>query len=403
MERTNLNKHNLPDAPGVYYFKEGKTILYIGKATSLKDRVASYFNNDVIASRGPRIVDMVTKATDLAWEETDSVLEALILEALEIKKHQPAYNVKEKDDKSYVYTIITNEEWPRVLIIRGKEIGTSFDPALIKYQYGPFPSTVSLRKALSIIRKIFPFYDTKRPISDTSKHQKANLEFNRQIERYPRGIAHDEYLRNIRHIHLFLSGKKKQLLQELERLMKKLAKEEKFEEAERVKQQVFALGHIQDVSLIREDLRRTHGKRIEAYDIAHTSGAETVGVMVVLEDGELQKDQFRKFIIREHNNNDTGSLTELLERRFAHPEWPYPKVMVIDGGVGQKRAAEKVLESLGLQIPIIAIVKDEYHKPRKILGREYLTLVPEADVILANATAHTQAVAFHRKRRDKTR
>lgn len=402
MERKNLKDYDLPDSPGVYYFKDREEILYIGKATSLKDRVASYFNNDVIASRGPRIVDMVTKATNLSWEATDSVLEALILEALEIKKYQPAYNVKEKDDKSYVYAVVTNEEWPRVLAVRGKEIGTSFDASLIKQQYGPFPSSMSLRKGLDIIRKIFPFYDTKKPVTEAGKHEKANMEFNRQLDRYPRDISHEEYLRNIRHINLFLSGKKKQLLQELERLMNSLAKEERFEEAERAKTQVFALNHIQDVSLIRDDLRRTHGIRIEAYDIAHTAGSETVGMMVVLEDGELQNSEFRKFIIREHANNDTGSLKELLERRFSHPEWPYPKLMVIDGGKGQKNTAEKVLKELGLEIPIVSIVKDEHHRPRQILGREHLRMVPEQDVLLANAAVHKKVLAFHRSRRDKT-
>ena len=102
-------KIKLPDKPGVYFFMKGKTILYIGKATSLKDRTKSYFSKDLIATRGTMILDMVVQADDIKWQETDSVLEALILESALIKKHQPKYNVKEKDDKSWNYVCITNE------------------------------------------------------------------------------------------------------------------------------------------------------------------------------------------------------------------------------------------------------------------------------------------------------
>src|ERR1035437_2354056 len=101
MDSQYLKKINFPTEPGVYLFKKGKSIFYIGKATSLKDRVRSYFTNDLIATRGPLIVDMVFQADNIDFIQTDSVLEALILESNLIKKHQPRYNTKEKDDRSY--------------------------------------------------------------------------------------------------------------------------------------------------------------------------------------------------------------------------------------------------------------------------------------------------------------
>ena len=101
MKVQDLKKLNLPDVPGVYFFYSGKELLYIGKATSLRDRTKSYFSNDLIETRGPLIVDMVFKADHVKWEETDSVLEALILEANLIKQYRPYYNTKEKDDKSW--------------------------------------------------------------------------------------------------------------------------------------------------------------------------------------------------------------------------------------------------------------------------------------------------------------
>ena len=116
MKSQELKKLKISDKPGVYFFIKGKDILYIGKATALKDRVKSYFSKELFNMRGPLLVDMVTKATSIKWQETDSVLEALILEANLIKKHQPIYNTKEKSDKSFNYVCITKEELPKVII-----------------------------------------------------------------------------------------------------------------------------------------------------------------------------------------------------------------------------------------------------------------------------------------------
>src|SRR3989344_6014939 len=113
-----INRH-LPDSPGVYIFRDyRKRPMYIGRATSLRDRVRSYTAADVIVSRGPRIVDMFTRAKSVTWESTDSVLEAIILESILIKKYQPYYNVAERDDKSSQYVVITDEFWPRVFLTR---------------------------------------------------------------------------------------------------------------------------------------------------------------------------------------------------------------------------------------------------------------------------------------------
>src|SRR3989344_7336779 len=149
MKSQYLSKLNLPDTPGVYFFKQEKQILYIGKATSLKDRVKSYFARDILLTRSPLIAKMLEEANKIEFIQTDSVLEALLLEAHEIKKHQPLYNSKEKDDKSYNYITITKEEFPKVVVTRGSGI------------YGPFPYGGELKEALKIIRKIFPYRDDK--------------------------------------------------------------------------------------------------------------------------------------------------------------------------------------------------------------------------------------------------
>ena len=122
MKKQDLTSLKLPDTPGVYFFvdKQGD-ILYIGKATSLKDRVRSYFNPDLIKQRGLRLVTMVTLADTVIFQETNSVLEAVLLESKLIKKHSPIYNFKEKDNKSFVCVVITKEKFPRVLLMRVRE------------------------------------------------------------------------------------------------------------------------------------------------------------------------------------------------------------------------------------------------------------------------------------------
>ena len=148
----------LPKSPGVYEFrdKQGK-ILYIGKATSLKDRVGSYFLKNAHLDR-PNIEPMVAQIADIKVHETDSVLEALILESNLIKKHQPKYNVMAKDDKSFGYFVVTKEKFPRVVILWKTELGKV--PA--KKIYGPYLSKYQMNVALKLIRRIFPFHSNKQ-------------------------------------------------------------------------------------------------------------------------------------------------------------------------------------------------------------------------------------------------
>ena len=406
MQRKELAKYNIPDSPGVYFFLGSKKeILYIGKATSLRDRLRSYFSSDLIAGRGPRIVKMVEDAQGLKWEETDSMLEALILEAKLIKKHQPPFNVREKDNKSFNYLVITHEAFPRVLVVRGRELELKWKDEDIKELFGPFPQGGQLREALKIVRKIFPYRDKCAPCAETGKSKPC---FNRQIGLCP-GVCSGEvsarsYAQTIRHISLLFSGKKHALVEKLEKEMGNLAKKEMYEEAATARRQVHALTHIRDISLIRRDSMRDEvprGMRVEGYDVAHTSGTQSVGVMTVILDGEREAGSYRTFNIRHLGNNDVGSLTQLLKRRFAHPEWPYPRLLVVDGGKGQLNAAKKTLKAFGIEIPVVAVVKDEYHKPREILGDESSAKQYEREILLANAEAHRFSLARHRRKRDK--
>ncbi len=389
MNSQGFKKLNLPDSPGVYKFLgKKKEVLYIGKATSLKDRVKSYFGKDLIKTRGTRLVQMVEEAKYLEYTTTDSVLEAMILEANEIKKHQPYYNAKEKDDRSYNYVTISKEAFPKVFITRGS--GT----------YGPYPHATELREALKIVRKIFPFRDEKCQLKNKPC-------FNAQIGLCPGPcagwISKHEYRKNIRNIKLFFEAKKPKLIKTLEEEMGALAKKQKFEEAEKIKRQIFALDHIQDIALIRNDLEASNNKleafRIEAYDIAHMSGKNAVGVMVVVEDGELNKSQYRKFKIKIDKNDDVGNLREVLERRLNHPEWKLPDLIVVDGGEAQINVAKKVVA--GKNIQVVSVVKDARHKARAVVGSKKYVERYKKEILLANAEAHRFAINYHRRLRGK--
>ncbi|MFA5998058.1 MAG: UvrB/UvrC motif-containing protein [Candidatus Paceibacterota bacterium] len=412
MQKSNLQRSNLPDVPGVYLFKQGRKVLYVGKATSLRDRVRSYFDDDLIATRGPRVVDMVTKADRVAFEATPTVLEALVREAALIKKYLPHANVDGKDDKTFLYAVITQEDIPRVLVVRGKDLDfkakRTSDGQKLKALYGPFPSGAQLREGLRLIRRIFPFFDTPKPVGVKSKHQIAQIEFNTQIKQYPRSFDAREYRRTIRHVMLFLSGRGKELRVTLEKEMRQAAREERFEDAATARRELFALDHIQDVSLIKdeslEDARRTaaRGVRIEAYDTAHLSGTNAIGVMTVLIDGVPSKKEYRTFNIRGvKKNDDIASLKEILSRRLAHPEWSLPSAIVVDGGTTQKKTAEAVLKEAGVVIPVAAVVKDERHRPREVIAAR-AARVSEADAVLANAEAHRFSLARHRAMRSKS-
>lgn len=413
MERVDLTKFDLPDCPGVYLFTKGrgraKKVLYVGKATSLRDRVRSYFDIELMATRGPRIVDMVTQADGLMHETTPTVLEALVREAALIREHLPPANAMGKDDKTFLYAVITDEEIPRVLAIRGAELDFKAKKVImsglkLKAIHGPFPSGYQLKEGLRLIRKIFPFFDTVRPVGEGNKHLQAKVEFNRQIGQYPRDMDRSSYMRSIRNVSLFLSGRVKTLRLTLARDMKKLASEERFEEAAQVKRQLFSLDHIQDVSLIKEDRGDDTGPRIEAYDTAHISGTNAIGVFTVVENGVAQRREYRTFKIRGSGgkslNDDIASLKEILSRRLGHQEWPLPKAFVVDGGKTHKKAAEEVLKEVGIGIPVVAVVKDEKHRPRDVLG-SMRAGISDADAVLANSEAHRFSLANHRKARSR--
>lgn len=409
MEREDSNLEAMPEEPGVYLFRDAKnTVLYVGRATDLRSRVRSYFSGRLGIDRGQRLTEAVKQAKHIETIETESVLEAYILEANLIKKHQPVFNVVDKDNKSFQYVGITKEDFPRVLVVRGRELEQGTVKATFSDIFGPFPKGTILKEALRILRKILPFRDTCAAYSPQEKKRQKKC-FQAQIGLCPGTcdgtMDKDAYKKRIREVRLFLGGRKKQLLRMLEKDMKQYAQKREFEEAESIRKRIFALQHIQDVSLITKDSAETGNStafRIEAYDIAHTAGAQTVGAMVVLVDGERAPSEYRVFTIRNTTEgDDIGALREMLSRRLGHPEWKMPNLIVVDGGKAHITAAEAILKGNEVSIPVVSVVKTEKHTPREVLGQKEYTQTHEKEIIAANTEAHRFTVARHKRKRSR--
>ncbi len=325
-----------PDFPGIYYWydKQGE-ILYVGRATSLKRRIAQYFQKKLL---DPRIEEMVATAKDIKFKQTDTILDSIVLEANEIKKYWPKYNIVQKDDKSFIYIVIPKTDYPHPMLVRARELKKF--PAKQAHIFGPYQAVHLAKTALRIIRRIFPW--------STCKPGQAKPCFEHQLGLCA-GICVDkidkkQYQQNIKHIVWFLSGKKKQLL-------KRLAKESPA--------QAEAMQHIQDVALItREDINIGSVNRIEGYDISHLTGKEPYGAMVVFSGGMPDKAEYRLFKIKTApRHDDLRALEEVISRRLKHDEWPKPDIMMIDGGRPQVDFISSLFKSQNINIPIVGISK----------------------------------------------
>lgn len=404
----------IPDTPGVYFFlgEEGR-ILYIGKATTLRDRVRSYFSTDLRQTRGPKLVKMRELVRSVAWRNTESVLEAIVLEAELIRKYQPPYNTDAKDDKSFNHVVITDEAFPRVVVVRGRDLTEGKFVMPIRSVYGPFPHGTRLREAVRIIRAIFPFRDRCVAMSEKTRHRDTPPIpcFQRQIGLCP-GVCTGEvsardYARTIRNIELFFQGKKSEIVRRLTRRMRDAAKRLEFERAGELKKTLFALAHISDVSLLESTFAEENiagpTVRIEAYDVAHLAGSSTVGVMTVTSRAGADTDEYRKFFLRgAHVGNDLSALEEILRRRMKHREWPRPDIIVVDGNLLQQGVVVRLLTEMEWRnVRVVGVVKNRKHQPERLEGDVTAISEYRREILLANAEAHRFAIGYHRHRRTK--
>lgn len=409
---------NLPDEPGVYRFYDATgELVYVGKATSLRSRVRSYF-------RGPKtprpIESMMHEVEKIEVTTTESVLEAIILEAVLIKRHQPKYNVLGKDDKSWNYLVVTRDAFPRITSLRQHDLEQLL-PGEIETRYlelfGPFPG-LNAKATLKIIRRLF-FVSTCEPSAE--KRPCLYRQMGQCLGVCTGDITVVSYrARVIRPLLLFLRGEKKRVLTGLKKSMSTAAKAEHFEEAARLRNQVFALERIQDSVLINESFVRHERARpevgdligdqaafrVEGYDISNLGATGKVASMVVFDEHGPVKSQYRKFTIKTVvGQSDVDCLREVLNRRLNHSEWPLPTLFLIDGGRPQVNAVLSVVRARGVKIPVVGIAKGAERKRNDIiLGEPSIEIARLAQayqslLIRVRDEAHRFAITFQRSKR----
>lgn len=468
-------KLNLPDSPGIYlFYNKQKELVYVGKATSLRSRVRSYFHIKKVTRP---IEAMMHEITAIKFKTTDSVLEAVILEANYIKGYLPKYNVLGKDNRSWNYIVITKEEYPQIKTIRQHEYEllkkqknkkakkqieifedektfeqakrsnnsniSNIDLKQFQYVFGPYPGLNS-RAALKILRQIFHF-------SSCTPDQKRPCLYYQMGQCYgvcTGEISPKEYKEKvIQPLVLFLKGQKKKVIKNWEKKMKTASKQQDYEEAGRLRDQLKSLYRIQDITMINksmvgidQELRITNEelrgdpkqgsgirnslfviRRIEGYDISNLGSSGKVASMVVFDTAGPEKSQYRKFKIKTvEGQSDVDCLEEVIRRRFNHPEWKAPDVLLIDGGKPQVNRIDKVLQELHVFIPLVGIAKGPERKrndftfPPSIFGdasevakdvlqyrRDFVNWVNENQELLIQVRdeAHRFAITFQRKTR----
>lgn len=418
---------NLPKTNGVYLFKDkANKIIYVGKANNLRERVRSYFSLKAV---GPKTAILASKIARVDYVRVESEFEALLLEACLIKKLQPKYNSRLRDDKSPIYIKITSEEFPKVSTVRREDDGVST-------YFGPFTSARITKDVLRFLRRIFPFCQQKkigkRPCfySHLGLCQPCPSEIVKtKREEYKR--LKSLYRKNIFRLKRVLEGRSGQVLKNLTKEMGKLAKRENFEEAVILRDKIEKLNYLTEermpISLylanpeILEEKREEESKeltkalkqvkpvrRIEAYDVSNIQGRQATGSMVVFVNAEAEKDSYRRFRIKSGQEpNDVGMIKEVLERRFGHPEWEYPDLILIDGGKGQTGAALNVLQEKGLKIPVIGLAKRLEEIIRMENGEWRMEKLEESSLALnllkrVRDEAHRFALSYHRKLRLKS-
>ncbi len=373
----------LPDGPGVYLMKAAHgEVVYVGKASSLRDRVASYFlpSTDL----GPRKQPMLARITSFEVIETEAEWEALLAESRLIKDLRPRFNVMLTDDKSYPYLAATmRDDFPGVYVTR--------DPADARFKgarvFGPFTSGRDIREALDVMQRIFRFRTCHLDIREgdpANRHFRPCLlhAIDQCTAPCADRISRDDYRADIDRMLRFVESKRTSVIRELTAQMEAASKAHRYERAAALRDQLRAIERLSDRARTQEEarawqpdvtvfatdpsaalrsLQRTLSldepiRCMEAIDIAHLAGNETVGSKVCFLDGRPFKEQYRRYRIRSALNDDYASIREVVTRRYQDAGQGlerFPDVILIDGGRGQLNAALAALASGRVQPPVV--------------------------------------------------
>ena len=373
----------LPTGPGVYLMKdEDARVIYIGKAVNLRSRVGSYFTT--VAAQEMRTAGLVPEIRDVEVIETESEVDALLLEARLIKDVQPKFNQELKDDKTFPYLeVFVREDFPRVEFTRTpQDRGTRL--------YGPFTNAKQLRGAIAVLQRIFRFRTCSLDIDDGDERWQwfrpcLLASIDQCTAPCNLRISKEDYRRDIRRLQTFLDGGRVKLMRELDREMQQASAEKLYEKAARIRDEIQALEDLDLRGDLEEHaqpevfyvdpkkglsgLKQVFGleetpRRIEGVDIAHLQGGQTVASLVQFIDGLPFKHGYKRYRIRSVDGvDDYGSIREVVSRRLgrlAQEGEAFPDILLIDGGKGQLNAALEAMEVIGVDPPFtISLAKRE--------------------------------------------
>lgn len=436
--------NNAPKDPGVYSFLDAnQKVLYVGKASKLKERLKFYIDKSVL-NKYPKTLKMVSQAFNLKYFTVDTEVEALVLEAALIKKYKPKYNIDLKDDKSYGLIEIIKDEFGsyRLRQVRKRTKNGVY--------FGPFPSGTDVNYVLRNIRKLIPYRDCN----------KSKYKYYKSVNRpclygyiglcpAPCQGANEiqENNQNIEKIKKFLGGKSKSVIKDLYRDMKQYSNLQEYEKANAIKKrlnhyeymskkyqnEVELLANVGDIGTedykvkelleilsgyfevfkLKKDDESYHKTfRIEYFDISNLGTSIIVAASTCTVGGVINKKYYRKYKIKNSSGtgmieyqNDFEAMGQLLKRRVLNDDkWGKADLFVIDGGKGQLSAVLNSLELLNYKIPVIALAKKEEEIYLKNEGKFIKLRLPKNSTALSilikgRDEVHRFGVTFNRSLR----
>lgn len=360
-----------PLTPGVYLMLDAADReIYVGKAKSLRKRVRQYF--DAGRPHDAKTAEMLQQIATVKYIETDSEVEAFLLENRLIKDLQPKFNVLLKSNMQYPYVEVTwGEEFPRVLVTRDRSNPQST-------YYGPYIAATWLRSALQILQRVFQYRTCALDIHSADpkwRRYRPCLEYYIGRCKAPCNLRQTaaEYRAGIRQLVRALTGQFKEVRDDLQSQMQAAAADRRYEDAAKLRDMIRALDSLRQRGTLRstidpaalhidplDGLRQLgHAfdlpaapRHIEGIDIAHLQGEGMVGSLVSFIDGLPERNGYRRFKIKSHDEvNDFASIHEVVLRRYGRlleEQQPLPDIILIDGGLGQLHAAYEALRELGL-------------------------------------------------------
>lgn len=426
----------LPKQPGVYIMRDRSgTIIYIGKAKNLSDRVKQYFQESNLYSRGWKLPSLLPLIAKIDYVTCASERDALVLEEKLIKQYQPFFNSMGKDGKSYPYLKLTmGEDYPRLFItrrvVKGKDL-----------YFGPYPKSYIVKSLMRFLWK--SKYAPLRPCKWSFSRQRplAPLKINTCIY-YHTGqcpapcagkISYEDYRQNAQRMADFLDGNFELVAGQITSLMQSCSANMEYEQAAVYRNFLHALSHMKERVLVgkfdeekittamqnTDKLKRLAEviglkklpAHIEAFDNSHLFGREAVGCMVCYINGEKNHEHYRRFKIRsklpEKGGSDFTMMQESVTRRLRQIKRDpaqAPDLILLDGGKSQITAALNAFEQVGMFIPFIALA--ETHEGIYLPGAAESIKLPIGDPALnllmeIRDEVHRFAITYHRKLRDK--